>query len=255
MQQLYFYFDDAGVLTNKSWQKYFLYAGYCFQDNNEISDYVRKYINVLSSLKKSLNVSGELKASRLGKIEFGGASGIPREIAENVYPFKYRNKLFNVFKKADSCSIITEISCVNNKIINDKLSTHRFKDFLLKILVKRKIEALIKEGKIDPNLFTKISVFLDEQAVSTNGVYNLEGSIKEELFVGMNNSTGKFFKPIFNQNGDVKVNFKQSDQSPMIQACDILANRIYNGENKPDKCGKYKLLEIPNHQWVKWPLY
>lgn len=71
-------------------------------------------------------------------------------------------------------------------------------------------------------------IFVDEQNTATNGIYGLGDSVKEELAKGiMNFNYGTFYKPILHGRLFVDVTYCDSSKDYLIQACDILANRIW----------------------------
>ena len=120
----------------------------------------------------------------------------------------------------------------------------------MKRIIKEKIKALISKNKINVDEDVTISLFIDNQNIATNGYYNLKGSIYEELKNGIRNfDYGMIHESIFK--GDVNVNVRYCDSKIdyLIQASDILANRIFNSYEKNIE----KLREIPNHKNLTLP--
>ena len=206
MQELYFFFDDSGVLHKNNPVQKFVYAGYVFTSREELDNAKRKYRSLVKNIQKALGTTDEIKS-------FG---------------------LTNKHKRA----------LYNDKILRSPKSICRFKDYIMKRVIKAKICKLIDQQKISPDAEISLKIFVDEQLTSTDGIYSLKETIKEEFQYGISNyDYGTFHNPIFNENVFVDVQYCDSKKNYMIQACDILANRIFSSyrDNKPN------LRQIPNH--------
>lgn len=85
---------------------------------------------------------------------------------------------------------------------------------------------------------------------ATNGYYDLRESIAEELQHGIANfDYGIVHPPLFNAEVKVKIEYCDSSHNYMIQASDILANRIWTSYFKE----KPELREIDNHVTLTFP--
>ncbi len=230
MQTMYFYFDDSGILHPTNDSKRFVYAGYFFFSKEETDNARRKYRTLVSQIQAKLGTKEELKASCI--------------------PVKYKNKLFNVLKNYNSLSVIVNIDKVYNNILVSPRSICRYKDFILKIAIKRVVKHFIDEQIIDPEKDITLHVHIDEQLTATDGIYGLEESIKEELQYGIvNYNYERFYHPLFNSEVFVNVKYCESKHNYMIQAADILANRVFVSyrDNKPE------LRVIPNNFPLTFP--
>lgn len=207
-QEVIFFFDDSGVLHKNEPSGYFVYAGYVFTDRKELETARRKYIHSNKALKDSLNRIDELKAANLSA--------------------KHKRSLFNSVKIYDSVAVVVEISRVYDYILADKKSICRYKDYILKRCVKSKIKTLISNGDISKNDDIKISIYIDEQLTATNGYYDLRDSIEEELMYGIVNFDYGIKHPhLFDSRVTVEIHYCDSSTNYMVQASDILANRIW----------------------------
>ena len=75
-------------------------------------------------------------------------------------------------------------------------------------------------------------MYIDQQHTSTDGYYTLSESISEELNHGIHNfNYGIFFAPLFKAPVKVSISFCDSSHNYLIQASDILANRIFTAYN------------------------
>lgn len=230
MQKVYFYFDDSGVLHKNANNKYFIYAGYAFLSVEPKEKATRKYRAVHHDIKTSLQIDGELKACILER--------------------KHKRALYNVMKNEYSFSVAVDTNRVYDSILSSKKSIHRYKDYILKRTVKDQLKHFIREELISADEDICIVVNVDEQATATDGFYQLEESIFEELKKGIHNfDYGTFHTPLFNANVSVNVQYCDSSKYYLIQASDILANRIWTSYIT----GKRELRDIPNHLFLHSP--
>lgn len=230
MQSLYFYFDDSGILHSTNAVGKFVYAGYAFRSKDDSDSAKRRYRTLVNRLHLALKRSDELKASTLTP--------------------KYKNKLFKVMGSADKLAVVVDIAKVYPSILRDTKSICRYKDFILKLLVKEQILQYLQDGLVSADEDIVLNINIDEQLTATDGIYGLAASVKEELQHGIcNYNYGTFYEPIFNSNVDVNVRYWESKNNYMIQAADILANRIFASfrDDKPDlrKIKSLKLLTLP----------
>ncbi|KOP29468.1 hypothetical protein ADM98_11365 [Exiguobacterium sp. BMC-KP] len=229
MQTITFYADDSGVLHKKEESGHFVYGGFVFLDKAVRERTTRRYRKLALSICKDLGIA-EAKACFLQN--------------------KHKRSLMGIMKDVESFSVITEIEHMYDSIMEDKLSRHRFKDYALKMAIKRKLEVLIRENKVNPNAPTHLNIFIDEQPTSTNGYYGLEESIHEEFskgIVSFDYSTVR--KKLFNSTLRVNIQYKTSHNDFMIQASDILANRIWNLARKR----QMTQLNLDNHNCIRCP--
>ena len=229
-QEVIFFFDDSGVLHRNEPSGYFVYAGFVFTNRNILDIARRKYISANKKLKRTLNRTGELKASNLKT--------------------RHKRSLFNSVREYDSVDVVVDISRVYDYILADKKSICRYKDYVLKRCIKNKLSRLITDETIFPNEDIKISVYIDEQLTATNGYYDLRDSIAEELKYGIANfDYGIQYPPLFEENVIVDIQYCDSSHNYMIQASDILANRIWTSYR--DK--KQNLRQIEKHTSLTFP--
>ncbi len=230
-QRIFFFFDDSGVLHPKEQSGFFVYGGYAFVSREELDSAKRKYINANRALKAELSRNDELKAAGLEA--------------------KHKRALFMAIREYETISCSVEIKRVYTSIVSNKKAICRYKDYVLKRCVKAKLQELIKKGKINADEDITIEVNVDEQLTASNGYYSLRDSIREELQHGIVNfDYGTFHSPVFNAQVNVIVKYCESKNNYMIQASDILANRIWTSFriSKPEL-----LVGIPNHLHLTFP--
>lgn len=228
LQHLYFYIDDSGVLHKND--DYFIYAGYVFKSVQERDNAYRRYKSLSNRIRRSLGIKGELKSSHLEP--------------------KHKRALFNILKYEHSLAAYVYNKEVYDNIMESKKSRHRYKDYILKRVVKERILKFIQLGYIDPQQFINLRIYIDEQLTASNGYYDLKSSIEEELVYGISNyNYNTFFPPILSGGANIKVKFLDSKNNYLIQASDVLANRfrasfVYNNP---------KLRKKPNHCDLHFP--
>lgn len=227
---IHFFFDDSGVLHKNEKSGFFVYAGYIFLNREELDTAKRKYIHANKLIKASTGRTDELKAANL--------------------IIKYRHALFNPLRKFESVSAAVEINRIYDSILSDKRARCRYKDYVLKRCIKAKLQNMIQRGLVSPTEDVHLIVNIDEQLTATDGYYDLRDSIVEELQHGIINWDYGIRHPnVFSSKVDVDIVYCESKNNYLIQASDILANRIWASYCKNDP----KLRAIPNHLLLTFP--
>ncbi len=230
MQYLYFFFDDSGTLHEHNPVKKFIYAGYVFHSREELDQARRRYRTLVKKIQSSLGRQDEIKAYGLDD--------------------KHKRALYKVLSRQESLSLSVNIPNVYQSILESPKSICRYKDYILKRAIKDKIKTMLDKGIISDSEEITISISIDEQLTATDGIYGLRETIKEELQYGIKNyDYGTFHPALFKSPVYVNVQYCESKNNYMIQACDILANRIYASY----KYEKPELRQIPNHVHLTFP--
>lgn len=233
LQVISIYLDDSGVFSLQNKTKYFVYAGYSFTTDRDRLVAKRIYKRRVIDIKKKLDsqVDDELKAAGLSS--------------------KHKKALFEIVKNYNSVDLVVDLSKVYDSIMSNKLAIHRYKDYALKRLIKFEVQRLIDAGEIDPYKPAQLRVYIDQQHTSTDGYYTLAQSVTEELNHGIHNfDYGVFHDPIFKAPVTVSITFCDSAHDYLVQASDILANRIFTAYNF-----NLPLLakDIPHHSHMELP--
>lgn len=230
MQDIFIYLDDSGHLHRNEKCGWFVYAGYIFAGAEEKENAKRQYINANKKIKAATGRSDELKAYGLDPA--------------------HKRALYTVLREYHSLAVAVNISRVRDHILDDKHSICRFKDYAIKRIVKNSVKDLIGVGTISATENTRIYLSIDEQLTATNGYYGLQGSIYEELKHGiMNHDYGVYHQPVFGGQLIVNVEYCESKSNYLVQASDILANRIWSSfrNERPE------WRNIPNHTALQLP--
>lgn len=214
-QEINVFIDDSGVFVDSEAERFFVYAGYVLVGRAQRAEANNRYKKLSDAIRDSIDHKGELKAAHLGK-----------------YPNrnKYKRSLIGVMDKYESFACVVDIPRIKNDTKKDKLSRYRYKDYCLKIGLKRKLEKMISRSQIiDPSLPTDLRIYIDEQHTATNGFYELKSSIEKEYVDGIGSRFfGSYHPPIFTTK-DVSVSLKYCDSSInyLVQAADVLANVVH----------------------------
>lgn len=228
VQQIYFYIDDSGVLHKN--EDFFIYAGYVFLNAEEKDIAYRKYKKLSDNIRDSLRLSGELKSAQL-------------------FP-KHKRSLFNILKREHSLAAYVHNKNIYDNIMNNKKSRHRYKDYILKRAIKERVIKLIQLGYINDKEHVSLNIHIDEQLTASDGYYDLEGTIYEELVNGIYNfDYNTFHHPILLGGAKIKIKFLDSEDNYLIQASDGLANRL----RASFVLDNPKLRRKPNHCDLHFP--
>lgn len=207
---LYIYSDESGVFDNVH-EDYFVFAGIICLGKDQKDEIIRRYKHVEEILRKnrSFSESQELKASFLSPKD---KSKIYRSL-NNVYKFGV---------------VIYQKNIKVKEIYSNKKSKQRYLDYAYKIAVKRALLNLLRQHAIKKEDIDNIYFYVDEHTTATNGRYELEEAIEQELKIGtFNYSYQLFYPPVFPELTSVQVQYCNSQKVHLVRAADIIANKIF----------------------------
>lgn len=228
MKKISIFIDDSGVFHSN--HNYFVYAGFCFISDEDKISAKKRYRSLNTKIKKAKAIDRELKASNIER--------------------KHKNALFKVLKDEISFSVSVKLSSVQSSVMMNKKSRQRFKDYAIKRVVKNLFKKLIEQGLISKTDDIELFVNIDQQGFATNGLYGLGDGILEELKYGITNfNYGTFYPPILEGKFIVHTKSCVSENDYLIQAADILANRVWNSYEQQIS----ELRDIPNHTFLNLP--
>ncbi len=208
-QIIYISLDDSGKLNNN--EKYLVYAGLFFTNKKELEKFkaIYKVIRNQIAKKKIYKNIDELKGYTL----------------EN----KDRLRLLRFIYKYSSAGLIVDNSQITKQdILFSKDARGRYRDYVIKLLIKDIVIELINNKKINPYKPVVLIINMDQESAKTNGRYRLDEGIYEELVKGIINFNYSFkTTPILFSSLVVKIYTQNSKDSIIIQASDIIANNIW----------------------------
>ncbi|MEF2663015.1 MAG: DUF3800 domain-containing protein [Bacilli bacterium] len=208
-QLLYVSLDDSGKLNKK--EKYLVYAGLFFTNKKELERFKAVYKSIRNNIAKKdiyQNID-ELKGHTLES--------------------KDRLRLLRYIYKFNTAGLIVDNSQITKKdILISKNAKGRYRDYVIKLLIKDIIIHLIKEGKLNPHKKLTLIINMDQESSKTNGKYKLDEGIYEELIKGIINYNYGFTSiPILFNELTIKIYSQNSKDSIIIQASDLIANNIW----------------------------
>lgn len=225
MQKLIFFIDDSGSLHINSQDYYFVYAGLYYFNNDEKD----KSSNKVKLIKNNyFRLNQEMKASFL----------------DRQHKIKLAKQISN---GENTFSVSVRIGYLTRVDFSDSHAVGRYKDYVLKRVIKDVVIKEINSERIDPNKDLSIEILIDQQLTRTNGKYELVDSIKE-LKNGMRTNMHYRTNPVLFGNLNVKVKYCISSNHLLIQAADIIAGyvRLSMIENS-------SLNKLKNHVHMSFP--
>lgn len=230
-QIIYINMDDSGRLVkNEPDELVFVYGGVFFLSLKEQENFSRQYMALVNKIKPKyctdfLNDDTIDGKHCLHHFKRNCKYNCP-ELKSNMLKPSDRRRLLNFIKKYDTSVAVVSNYKLKDSIFDCKASKGRYKDYIIKREIKKIVENLISQNRIDSNKYVKLILNLDEQTTVSNGYYNLESSIKEELQFGiMNFDYGISFPPILSS-VSVIINYKNSYYNYPVQAADLLVGEV-----------------------------
>lgn len=213
-QILYISLDDSGKLNYK--ERYLVYAGLFFTNKKELEKFKIQYKKIRDEIAKKecyKNID-ELKGHTLKS--------------------KDRLRLLRFIYKYSTAGLIVDNTLIAKQdILISKDSKGRYRDYILKLLIKDIIIELIKENKINPYSPLILIVNMDQETSKSNGRYKLSEGIYEELVKGIiNYNYGFKTVPVLYNDLVIKIHSQNSKDSIIIQASDLVANNIWRNKIK-----------------------
>ena len=210
-QEIYINMDDSGVLHPN--ERCCVYGGIVFTNKLEQENFGRKYKSILKKIKCKYCHSDISKCSHI----------CPEIKDTNIKP-QHKRWIWNLIKKETCFAVIIDNKRVNTSIMADKESRGRYRDYTQRIIIKKVIDKLIKDGKIDPNLPVKLIIRIDQQATATNTNRAIVKDIEKELTVGIINlEHNMIHKPILFSKLSIDLIYVLSHRHILIQASDFIA--------------------------------
>lgn len=210
-QEIYINMDDSGVLHPND--KCCIYGGIVFVGKEEQDNFGRKYKSILNKIK-----------CKYCKSEISKCRHICPEIKDTNIMSSHKRWLFNMIKKQECFAIIINNKKVKQDIMNSVGSRGRYRDYAQRILIKKVVDHLIKDKKIDPYKPIKLIIRIDQQATSTDTNRQFISDIEKELKIGMVNlEYNMIHKPIIFSKLIIDLKYVLSHRHISIQASDFIA--------------------------------
>lgn len=208
-QIIYISLDDSGKLNSN--EKYLVYAGLFFTSKKELDKFKGKYKKIRDQIaKKDIYANIE-------------------ELKGYTLESKDRLRILRFVHKYSTAGLVVNNSQIEKQdILYSKDAKGRYRDYVIKLLIKDIVIDLIKRKIIDPYKNVTLIVNMDQESAKTNGRYKLDEGIYEELVKGIINFNYGFkTAPVLFGGLNVKIYTQNSKDSIIIQASDIIANNIW----------------------------
>lgn len=215
-REIIFYIDDSGRLDLNYHSDYFVYAGYYFTSFKERDSAYAKFKAIHSRISKLHPEYGEeLKAVKLSNVE--------------------KRRLYKAMRYFPSFAAITNIRGVSSTYFSTQNARLQFRDKMLVDVILKVLNKLISSSIRWDSHDVKINllIYIDEQPTGMGG-----GNLKQMLEDRLRDNVFK------HSDIEVRVMYRDSKFNLLIQASDILANRIWFMKHANQE---YFMEEIPNH--------
>lgn len=206
---LYIYADESGVFDNKH-NDIFVFGGVVYIGEDQKNIACRRYAHIERVLRKmSYPDVRELKATILSN--------------------KHKASIYRSLNQYHRFGVVVDQTRVYPRIYKDKKTKQRFLDYAFVRSVRYILEHLLESNVLRADQIHDICVFMDEHSTATNGRYELEQSLEQELKIGKFNSnyTGMIVEPLLPDMHNIKVKMRDSSKDILIRSADIVANHIY----------------------------
>lgn len=214
IQEIYINLDDSGKLTTK--ERISVYGGLVFLSKKEKDKFITQYRSIIDSIK--CNYCDSKKDS---------CDNNCPEIKNTNITSKDKRRIMNYIKKYYVVALVIKNDKVYDHIKSNKAAKGRFTDYAIRRMIKEIIKSLIKCNSIDPNNPIRIIINIDQQSTKSNGYYNLQDGLVEELKYGIvNYNYSSTINPIVHSELEIKVYYQDSGKSYVVQAADLLAGTI-----------------------------
>lgn len=230
-QTIYINMDDSGRLVKgEPNELVFVYGGVFFLSLEQQESFARQYKSLVSLIKpkycKDFKENDNIDNKFCSTHTYQNCKYNCPELKSNMLMSKDRRRLLNFIKRFDTSVAVVSNYKIKDSIFDNKASKGRFKDYIIKREVKRIVENLISQNRINCNQPVKLILNLDEQSTVSNGYYDLESSIKEELQFGiMNYDYAISFPPILSS-VSVHIKYRNSYYNYPVQAADLLVGEV-----------------------------
>ena len=207
---IYVFSDESGVL-DKSHHTVYTFGGLVFTSKKEKDDASHLYFHAEQSIRSKNGTDNK------------------NEIKANNISFADKGKLFRSLNRFEKFGAIIYQQNLRDEIFQSKKTKQRYLDWVYKMAIKRKFEAMIREKTIEPKAVRNLIFLVDEHTTATDGIYELREAIEHEFKFGtFTNGYLNYFPPLFNRLDSVMLEYRDSKTTTLVRAADIVANQLYH---------------------------
>lgn len=212
--------DDSGKL-NKN-ENSCIFGGIFFYSSKEYMNFINQYKSIIRNIKCQYCYQSKFECNKKC-IEIKGTTKIKNS---------EKRRIFNLIKKEKNFGVFIKNQKIYSPIINNKSSRGRFCDYAQKRIIKEIVTYSITNHLIDPNKSLKLYIKIDQSKTKSNGYYNLENSIFEELAHGITNFDYSIIRPPLIKSLKVSVKFYNSKYHYGIQSADMISHFLHRKYEK-----------------------
>jgi len=218
---------------------------FIYSDESGVFDYINNDIFVFGGLiilgSEQKEVWSRKYAAMEKNVRISEGYGNTVELKATSISIKSKNTLYKSLNSCHKFGVVVKQKELLERIFDSKKDKQRYLDYSYKIGVKKALKRLISSKVILPENVERIHFFIDEHTTSTNGRYELREGLEQEFKNGtFNYKYSCFYKPIFEQLKEVRVEFCNSKSKYLVRAADIIANRVYFEALKHDKISAWE---------------
>lgn len=205
---IYVFSDESGVL-DKVHHDIYTFGGLVFLSKEDKDDASRLYYNAEKTIKDSIGPRDEIKAN-------------------NVTPSQ-KGKLYRSLNRFEKFGAIINQKKLRDEIFQSKKTKQRYLDWVYKMAIKRKFEAMIHDKLVVAENVKNLIILVDEHTTATDGIYELREAIEHEFKYGtFTNNYMNHYPPIFSHLNSVQLEYRDSKTTTLVRAADIVANQLYH---------------------------
>lgn len=214
--EIFIYMDDSGKLNNN--ESCCIFGGIFFYNSQDISDFINQYRSIIDKFKCKYCEQCKENCDN-NCVEIKGSLPLKQKYRRWIYNLEKQQKNFVVFIKNEK---------IYKNIMESKGARGRYLDYAQKRIIKEIILYSIRHNKIDLNRQLNVYIKIDECKTKSNGYYNLEESVYEELVNGIINYDYSIkHEPIIKNGLKIKLNYYDSKYNFGIQSADMMANYLH----------------------------
>ncbi len=209
---LYCAIDDSGKIDDP--YPYSVYAGLVFLSERERSSFMARYAHIVSSIQCRYCTKLPMNCDQI----------CPEVKSCRIKP-QHRRQLINFIRKKICFIVIADKQNLTQVDLKNKKAKRRFLDYSVKIVIKSVIRELLRRKILCGEDDVCLTVNIDNENRSSDGIYSFQESIRKELHEGMHHNN-LFFPPLIRGDLTVHIRYRDSKENYDVQSADILAGTL-----------------------------
>ena len=209
---LYCAIDDSGKIDDP--HPYSVYAGLVLLSHQDRSSFMARYGHIVSSIQ-----------CRYCDQQPSACDRICPEIKSCRIKPQHRRQLINFIRRKLCFIVIADKQNLRHVNFKNKRSKRRFLDYSVKIVIKSVVREMMRRQLLTTWDDVCLTVNIDNENRSSDGIYSFQESIRKELHEGMHHNN-VFFPPLIKGTLAVVIRYRDSRKNYDVQSADILAGTL-----------------------------